>query len=44
MTTSRTIPPAVYCAERRFDALVALEMGELTVAQLFEGLAQLRQW
>ena len=37
MTTSRTIPPAVYCAERRFDALIALEMGELTVAQVADG-------
>jgi hypothetical protein len=34
MTTSRTIPLTVYLTERRFDALIALEMGELTVAQV----------
>lgn len=34
MTTSRTIPPAVYFAEQRFAELVAFAARELTVAQL----------
>jgi hypothetical protein len=34
MTTSRTIPPAVYFEEQRFAQLVAFAARELTVAQL----------